>query len=144
MAHQIFTVEEITKYIKTLLSADETLRDVYLTGEISNFYHHNSGHMYFTIKDKKAAIKSVMFKGQNNKLDFEPEDGMEVTAHGYIDIYAPRGEYQFYVDKIQPEGKGALFLAFKQLKKKLEKEGLFQEDKKKSIPVLPSKIGIVT
>ncbi|MFW5787776.1 MAG: exodeoxyribonuclease VII large subunit [Halanaerobiales bacterium] len=144
MAHQIFTVEEITKYIKTLLSADETLRDVYLTGEISNFYHHNSGHMYFTIKDKKAAIKSVMFKGQNNKLDFEPEDGMEVTAHGYIDIYEARGVYQFYVQEMEPEGKGALYLAFERLKERLEKEGLFAPEHKKDIPILPEKIGVVT
>ncbi len=144
MKDNVYTINEITKYIKKILAADEVLNDLWLGGEISNFYHHDSGHMYFTLKDDSACINAVMFEGNNRFLKFEPEDGMEVTAHGYIDVYAPKGDYQFYVDKLHPEGEGALYLAFRQLKEKLEKEGLFADEKKKSIPKLPGKIGIVT
>lgn len=144
MDYKIYSIKEITGYIKRLLSRDEVLSDLWLSGEISNFYHHDSGHMYFTLKDEKARIKSIMFQGNNKDLKFDLEDGLEVTAHGYISVYPPRGTYQFYVDKIQPEGEGALFLAFKQLKSKLEEEGLFEAENKKSIPALPAKIGVVT
>lgn len=144
MESKVYTVREITKYIKKLISGDKNLKDCWLTGEISNFYHHNSGHMYFTIKDDNAQIKAIMFKSNNQHLKFKLEDGLKITAHGYVSVYAPRGDYQFYVDIIKPEGKGALFLAFEQLKEKLEKEGLFASEAKKQIPILPGKIGIIT
>ena len=144
MAHKIYTVSEITKYIKQLMKSDEILRDLYVSGEISNFYHHNSGHMYFTIKDDSSAISAIMFKSKNKKLKFDLEDGLQVTAHGYVSVYEPRGEYQLYVEEIEPQGKGSLYLAFEQLKERLEKEGLFAPEEKKAIPILPKKIGIVT
>ena len=120
MEYKIYSIKEITKYIKRVLSRDEILSDLWLSGEISNFYHHDSGHMYFTLKDDSSRIKSIMFQSKNKDLKYDLEDGLKVTAHGYISVYEPRGTYQFYVDKIQPEGKGALFLAFKKLKDKLE------------------------
>ena len=144
MAHKIYTVSGITKYIKQILNSDEVLRNLYLSGEISNFYHHNSGHMYFTIKDDSAAINAIMFKSKNKRLKFDLEDGLQVTAHGYVSVYEPRGEYQLYVQDIEPKGKGSLYLAFEQLKETLEKEGLFSPEEKQSIPILPKKIGIVT
>ena len=144
MEDKIYTILEITQYIKKLLSRDKVLKDVWITGEISNFHHHSSGHMYFTLKDKQACLPAIMFKSHNRNLKFEPEEGLKVTVHGYINVYVPRGTYQFYVDKIEPEGKGALFLAFKQLKEKLAKEGLFNPETKKEIPLLPQKIGVIT
>ncbi len=144
MEYKIYSIKEITKYINNLLSEDSLLKDLWVTGEVSNFYHHNSGHMYFTLKDDSACLKSIMFQGNNRNLKFEIEEGLKVTAHGYIGVYAPRGDYQFYIDKIEPEGKGALYLAYKQLKEKLDKEGLFAEEAKKPIPLLPKKIGVIT
>jgi len=144
MAHKIYTVSELNKYINQIFKSDEILKDLYIKGEISNFYHHNSGHMYFTIKDEKSAVKAVMFKNRNKSLKYELKDGLEVTAHGYIGVYEPRGQYQFYVNDINPKGKGSLYLAYEQLKEKLEKEGLFAEEEKSDIPVIPHKIGVVT
>ncbi len=144
MESKIFTVHEITEYIKTLLTGDPLLNDLWVTGEVSNFHHHNSGHMYFTLKDSSTSIKSLIFRSNNRNLKFELEDGLKVNAHGYIGIYEPRGDYQFYIDKIEPSGKGALYLAFEQLKARLADEGLFAEEIKKEIPILPKKIGILT
>jgi exodeoxyribonuclease VII large subunit len=144
MAHKIYTVSEITKYIKRLFTSDKVLDNLYLSGEISNFYHHNSGHMYFTIKDDSSAMSAIMFKSKNQQLKFALEDGLQVTAHGSVNVYKPRGEYQLYVEEIEPKGKGSLYLAFEQLKEKLEKEGLFSPEEKKPIPILPKKVGIVT
>ncbi|MFW6278893.1 MAG: exodeoxyribonuclease VII large subunit [Bacillota bacterium] len=144
MEYKIYNVAEITRYIKELLTKDQTLSDLWVTGEISNFHHHNSGHMYFTLKDENARLSSVMFKSDNRNLKFEPEEGLQVTAHGYVGVYVPRGDYQFYVDKMEPEGKGALYLAYQQLKEKLQEEGLFAPEKKQPIPVLPARIGIIT
>ena len=140
----IFTVKEVTEYIKQLITANSDLNDIWITGEISNFHHHNSGHMYLSLKDNKAKIDAVMFKNNNKKVKFKPVDGLKVNAHGYIDVYKPRGIYQLYIDRLEPVGKGSLFLAFEQLKKKLENEGLFSENNKKPIKVLPAKIGVVT
>ncbi len=106
METKIYSIQEITRYLKKLLSEDENLQDLWITGEISNFYHHNSGHMYFTLKDEKACLRTIMFKGHNQNLKFTPEEGLKVTAHGYIGVYAARGDYQFYVDRMEPEGKG--------------------------------------
>jgi len=141
---KIYTVEEITEYLQALIKEDALLSDFWISGEISNFYHHSSGHMYFTLKDKNSQLKTVMFKGYNSSLDFEPEEGMQVEARGNLDIYAQRGEYQFYAREMERAGKGKLYQAFEKLKARLEKEGLFAESKKKEIPFLASKIGIVT
>ncbi len=140
----IFTVKEITIYIKNLINSDRNLKNIWVTGEISNFHLHNSGHMYFSLKDTSTKIDVVMFKSNNKDIKFKIEDGLKVNVHGYIDIYAPRGNYQLYVDKIEPAGKGSLYLAFEQLKEKLEKGGFFSESAKKSIPSLPAKIGVIT
>ncbi|MDY6864759.1 MAG: exodeoxyribonuclease VII large subunit [Halobacteriota archaeon] len=139
----VFTVQELTKYIKKRLEGDSELSNLWVKGEISNFKHHSSGHMYFTLKDKNSQIRSVMFR-ENTPLKFTPEDGMDVLARGNIGVYEKRGDYQLYVLEIQPEGIGALHVAFEQLKKKLKEEGLFDEGHKKSLPVIPRKIGIVT
>ena len=144
MEKKIFTVTEITKYLKDILAQDPLVNDIWISGEISNFHHHSSGHMYFTLKDQNSAISAIMFKGYNSQLKFQLEDGLKVIAHGYISIYEPRGTYQFYIDFMEPAGKGALYLAFEQLKEKLEKEGLFDPVHKNKIPLLPKKIGIVT
>lgn len=141
---KVYTVEEITEYLQALIKEDTLLSDFWISGEISNFYHHSSGHMYFTLKDKNSQIKTVMFKGYNSSLDFEPEEGMQVEARGNLDIYAQRGEYQFYAREMEKAGKGKLYEAFEKLKAKLEKEGLFAESRKKEIPLLAKKIGIVT
>lgn len=141
---KIYTVAEITEYLQALIKEDTLLSDFWISGEISNFYHHSSGHMYFTLKDKNTQLKTVMFKGYNSSLDFEPEEGMQVEARGNIDIYAQRGEYQFYAREMQKAGRGKLYEAFEKLKAKLEEEGLFAEEDKKDIPFLASKIGIVT
>jgi len=144
MAHKIYKVSELNKYINQVLKSDEILQNIYIKGEISNFYHHNSGHMYFTIKDEKSAVKAVMFKSSNKNLKYELKDGLEVTASGYIGVYEPRGQYQFYVNDITPKGKGSLHLAYEQLKERLEKEGLFSQEAKSDIPIIPHKIGVVT
>ncbi len=141
---KIYTVAEITGYLQALIKEDTLLSDFWITGEISNFYHHSSGHMYFTLKDQNSQLKTVMFKGYNSSLDFEPESGMQVEARGNLDIYAQRGEYQFYAREMEEAGKGKLYEAFEKLKAKLDKEGLFAESRKKEIPLLAKKIGIVT
>lgn len=139
----VFTVKELTKYIKKRLEGDPELTDIWVKAEISNFKHHSSGHMYFTLKDKDSQIRSVMFR-ENTPTKFTPEDGLNVLARGNIGVYERRGDYQMYVVEIQPEGVGALHVAFEQLKKKLNEEGLFDEAKKSPLPFIPKKIGIVT
>jgi exodeoxyribonuclease VII large subunit len=138
----IFSVSEITKRIKHLL--EETFPDIWVRGEISNLRTASSGHIYFTLKDEGAVIKAVLFRGYQRAIPFEPEDGMNVIVHGNIDVFDKRGEYQIIVDLMEPEGIGALQLAFEQLKEKLHKEGLFDEAHKKNIPAFPDTIGIVT
>ncbi len=140
----IYSVSQISNYLEALFSTDEVLQDLWVKGEVSNFYQANSGHMYFTIKDEDAQLKTVMFRYKSKNIDFELEDGMEIAVHGYINIYKVRGEYQLYADEIIPEGKGSLYEAFEKLKKKLKEEGLFAEEHKKKIPLIPKKIGIVT
>ncbi|SDC02780.1 MULTISPECIES: exodeoxyribonuclease VII large subunit [unclassified Candidatus Frackibacter] len=144
MQQKVITVTELTKYIKDKLENDELLSNLLIAGEISNFHHHGSGHMYFTLKDKKTQINSVMFKSANQRLQFEPEDGMKILATGYVSLYEPRGQYQLYVQSLQPDGIGALHIAFEQLKERLQKEGLFEEEHKQELPKLPQKIGVIT
>lgn len=141
---KVYKVAEITAYLKKIIKEDLILSDFWISGEISNFYHHSSGHMYFTLKDENSQLKTVMFKGYNAAIEFEPEDGMQIEARGNLDIYGKRGEYQFYAKQMQKAGQGKLYQAFEKLKVELEKEGLFAESKKKEIPFLADKIGIVT
>nr|PZN03124.1 MAG: exodeoxyribonuclease VII large subunit [Bacillota bacterium] len=140
----VLTVSELTGMIKYLFDSNEILRQVYVRGEISNFKYHLSGHLYFVLKDERAQIRCVMFKNRTILLPFMPENGMKVIALGYVTVYERNGEYQLYVDDMQPDGIGALYLAYEKLKEKLQKEGLFDVSFKKPIPFLPKKIGIIT
>ncbi|MBL7083763.1 MAG: exodeoxyribonuclease VII large subunit [Candidatus Aminicenantes bacterium] len=117
---------------------------LWVEGEISNFYCHQSGHLYFTLKDEASQLKTVMFRGEARKVPFELKNGLQVVSKGRINVYEPRGEYQLVVDVLEPKGKGALQLAFEQLKEKLQKEGLFDPKIKKKLPLLPKKVGVVT
>jgi exodeoxyribonuclease VII large subunit len=137
-----FTVSELTAKIRDLLTRNFT--DVSVVGEISNCREAQSGHIYFTLKDDRSQVPCVYFKQQQRGVKFRPEDGLQVTVRGSISVYEQRGEYQIYVEKIDLMGQGALQLAFEQLKKRLEAEGLFHAARKKSLPLLPSRIGIIT
>src|SRR5215472_5928305 len=139
---QILTVSELTSRIRDLLARNFT--DIFVQGEISNCREAQSGHMYFTLKDDRAQVRCVFFKQQQRGIKFRPEDGLQVTVRGTISVYEQRGEYQIYVEKIEPLGLGALQLAFDQLKKRLEAEGLFDAARKKPLPLLPSRIGLIT
>ena len=138
------TVSEINQYIKDLIDVNPPLSDVYIKGEISNFKAHSSGHFYFTLKDAQSALRSVMFRSSAQKMTFMPENGMKVIAHGRISVFVRDGTYQLYADSLDPDGVGALYIAFEQLKRKLESEGLFAQEKKKNLPKIPSVVGIVT
>jgi exodeoxyribonuclease VII large subunit len=138
------TVTALTKYIKRKFEVDPHLQDLWIKGEISNFTYHTRGHMYFTLKDENARIQAVMFAGYNRYLAFKPENGMKVLVRGEISVYEPSGNYQIYVKEMQPEGIGNLYLAYEQLKKRLEEEGLFSQQHKKPIPKFPRYVGVVT
>ncbi len=120
------------------------MRDLLVAGEISNFKHHHSGHMYFTLKDEKSSLRCVFFRRENSRCLFTPAGGMAVIAHGNISVYEPDGAYQLYVSELEPAGSGSLYLAFEQLKQKLAAEGLFAEERKKKLPFLPRKIAVIT
>jgi exodeoxyribonuclease VII large subunit len=137
-----FTVSELTARIRDLLGKNFT--DIWVAGEISNCREAQSGHTYFTLKDDRSQVRCVFFKQQQRGIKFRPEDGLHVTVRGSISVYEARGEYQIYVESIDPVGLGALQLAFEQLKKRLEAEGLFAADRKKPLPMLPSRIGLIT
>ncbi len=126
------------------LESDELLGDIWLRGEISNFTHHSSGHMYFTLKDKDSRLKCIMFASHNQRLPFMPKEGAKVLARGNVSVYERDGNYQFYVTQMQPDGIGSLYLAFEQLKRKLEEEGLFDPMRKRPIPRFPKAIGVIT
>ncbi len=126
------------------LESDVLLGDVWLRGEISNFTHHSSGHMYFTLKDKDSRLKCIMFASHNQRLPFIPREGSKVMARGNVSVYERDGNYQFYVTAMQPDGIGSLYLAYEQLKSKLETEGLFAESRKRPIPRFPRAIGVIT
>lgn len=141
----LLTVSQLNRYLKSKFEEDSNLTSVFLTGELSNFTHHyKSGHLYFSIKDTTATIKAVMFSTQSARLRFLPQDGMKVIARGRVSIYEATGQYQLYVEDLQPDGVGALNLAYEQLKAKLEKEGLFAAERKQPIPAYPQRIGVVT
>jgi len=139
----VYTVSELTRAVKLHLESE--FYDVWVTGEISNFKPHAaSGHWYFTLKDKDSQCAAVMFRSAARLVRFRPADGLAVLARGFITVYEPRGGYQLQIEKLEPRGKGALQLAFEQLKEKLAKEGLFAPERKKPLPLLPRRIGIVT
>ena len=139
------TVSQVNRYIKAILDEAQPLNRLYVSGEISNFKHYRqSGHMYFTLKDNSSQLKCVMFAGNNSNLKFTPEDGMSVVCFGKVSAYERDGQYQLYVSSMQPNGLGALALAYEQLKQRLEKEGYFAPEHKKPIPKYPAKIGVAT
>jgi exodeoxyribonuclease VII large subunit len=138
----IFSVAELTSNIKNLL--EENFSFIWINGEISNFSKPSSGHYYFSLKDSRSQISAVMFHGQNRKLTFLPENGMQITALGRLSVYEPRGTYQIIVEHLEPKGIGALQIAFEQLKEKLKNEGLFDVQHKRPIPLLPNKIAVIT
>ena len=145
MEDKTFTVSEINSYINRKMKLDVNLKNIYIRGEISNYKTYPSGHSYFTLKDEKSQISAVMFKGNKDRfLKFEPQNGMKVIIKGKIEVYVKTGRYQLYATKITEDGIGELYIAFEQLKKKLDKEGLFDEDHKKDIPKYPNRIGVVT
>lgn len=141
LAH-IYTVSELNRKIKAIL--EQNFPFIWITGEISNFRMPSSGHFYLTLKDKTSQIQTVMFRGQNQNLKFVPEDGMSVTGLGRISVFEPRGSYQVILEYLEPKGVGALQVAFEQLKKKLDDEGLFDDQYKKPLPFIPEKIGLIT
>ena len=136
------SVSELTSKLKDLIESN--FSNIWIQGEISNFKHHSSGHMYFTLKDQGAELRCVMFRGFNQGIHFKPEDGMDVILQGKITVYEPRGQYQLMVQNMEPAGIGTLFLAFEALKKQLQSEGLFDNSLKKQLPQYPKKVGIVT
>ena len=142
--HQYLSVSALTKYIKRKFDADPHLQNVYIRGEISNFKQHSSGHMYFTLKDDKARVLAVMFAAQARGMKFVPENGMKVLLRGDVTVYEASGQYQVYVKHMTPDGIGDLYLAYEQLKKKLEEKGLFSEYHKKPIPPFPKTVGVIT
>ncbi len=144
MAFQPLTVTEVNQYIKQMLEQDQILSQVSVRGELSNYKMHSSGHHYFTLKDDGAVISAVMFRGDASKLRFRPENGMKVILSGRVSLFPKSGQYQIYVRDMQPDGVGALYIAFEQLKQKLYAEGLFDPAKKKPIPRYPGRIALVT
>ena len=139
---RVYTVSDLTARIRDLLARNFT--DVSVQGEISNCRPATSGHIYFTLKDERAQVRCVFFKQQQRGMRFRPEDGLKVTVRGSVSVYEARGEYQIYVESLEPLGRGALQVAFEQLKKKLDAEGLFDPARKKALPLLPSRIGLIT
>lgn len=141
----ILSVSQLNFYIKSLFDSDSKLNDLLIQGEISNFTdHYKSGHLYFSLKDENSVVKAVMFSGNTKRLRFMPENGMKVIVRAKASLYEVSGQYQLYVEDMQPDGIGSLSLAFEQLKDKLKKEGLFNTSTKKTIPKYPKKIGVVT
>ncbi len=140
----IVSVAELNLYTKKLLESDGFISDIYVRGELSNFKIYSSGHLYFSLKDEKAALAGVMWRSYASKLPFVPKDGLKVIAHGRISLYEDSGRYQIIVDDLQPDGIGSLYYAYEQLKQKLRDEGLFDEKNKKSLPRYPKRVGIIT
>lgn len=144
MQPRIYQVREVNRYLKGKLEGDDFLQNLGVQGEISNFKHHSSGHMYFTLKDEELTLRCVMFRSQNRRLNFAPRDGLQVIALGSIGVYIRDGVYQFYVEAMEPAGLGSLHLAFEELKRKLAGEGLFSPERKRSLPLLPRRVGVIT
>ena len=140
MNDKYITITQLTRYIKYKIDTDVNLNEVFIKGEISNFKAHSRGHYYFTIKDEGARINAVMFATNTKKLQFTPEDGMKVLVTGKISVFEANGGYQIYVSDMLEDGVGNLYIAFEQLKKKLEAEGLFDERLQKPIPKIPTRL----
>lgn len=142
---RVITVSQLNEYIKAVIEGQPVLRSIFVKGEISNFTnHYKTGHLYFTLKDETSLIRCIMFKGSADKLKFAPENGMKVILHGKVSAYPRDGQYQLYADNMEPDGIGALYIAYEQLKARLEKEGLFDPRYKKPLPKIPKKVGIIT
>lgn len=140
----VFSVTALNQFIKELLDSETSLNNLYVRGELSNFKLHSSGHMYMTLKDENSSIRAVMFKGDAFRLKFRPDSGMRVIAFGRISVYPRDGAYQLYIGDMQPDGIGALYLAFEQLKTQLAQEGLFDAAHKKELPLYPERIALIT
>lgn len=138
------TVAQLTEYISRVIQGDPHLTDLTVTGELSNFIHHSSGHMYFTLKDRESSIKGVMFQTWNRRLPFRPENGQEVFVRGDVVVYKRGGNYQLNIYAMEPAGQGALALAFAQLKERLSAEGLFEQERKLPLPKFPGRVGLIT
>jgi exodeoxyribonuclease VII large subunit len=139
---KVYTVSEVTRLVK--LELENSFPLLWVEGEVSNFHRHTSGHLYFTLKDEQCQLRAVMFRSDAGRVKFDLKDGLRLICRGRINVYEPRGEYQLIADLIEPKGKGALQLAFEQLKEKLRAEGLFDPQRKKPLPLFPKKIGVVT
>ena len=144
MEYKALSVSELNSYIKNKIADDEYLNNILIKGEISNFKHHYTGHMYFTLKDDNSLIKCIMFKSYTSNLKFVPKDGMSVLAFGTVSVFERDGVYQLYCKAMQEDGMGSLYKAYEELKNKLEKEGLFSKEHKKKLPVMPRIIGVLT
>ena len=144
MERKYLTVTALNRYLKAKIDADSQLQKIYIMGEISNFKHHSSGHLYFTLKDENSRVNAVMFSSKARKLPFEPANGMKVFIQASVSIYDVAGTYQLYVDKMEQDGLGNLFLRYEQLKKQLAGEGLFSPENKKQIPKFPSRIAVLS
>ena len=144
MNDKYISVSQLTRYIKYKIDNDVNLNEVFLKGEISNFKAHSRGHFYFTLKDEGSRINAIMFASQTKKIKFVPQDGMKVLVTGKISVFEANGGYQIYVNEMLEDGVGNLYIAYEQLKKKLENEGLFNKDHKKEIPHIPKRVGVVT
>lgn len=145
MERRIITVSELNEYIKKVLEHDELLMRIFVKGEISNFTnHYKTGHFYFSLKDEGGTVRAVMFRGSAARLKFMPENGMRVIVGGRVGVFPRDGQYQIYAETMEPDGIGALYIAYEQLKKKLEAEGLFDASRKKPLPKIPTRIGVIT
>ncbi len=143
-SRQALSVTQLNEYLKMVIEGDRVLSNVFVRGEISNFKLYSSGHAYFTLKDDAGQLKSVMFRSYFSRMAFVPEDGMRVIAHGRVSVYETNGQYQLYVDDLQPDGAGSLAMRFEQLKRKLAAEGLFDEARKRPLPPMPRRVGVIT
>ena len=141
---QALSVTQVNLYIKEIMNRDDVLTDVLVKGELSNFKAHSSGHMYMSLKDETGVMRAVMFRSSAAKLNFKPQNGMKVDAHGRVTVYERDGQYQLYIDHMQQDGIGDLYVAFEQLKNKLSAEGLFDPAHKKPLPKYPKRVGVVT
>lgn len=145
MNGSVLTVSQVNFFLKSLIEGDGRLTDIFISGEVSNFTdHYKSGHMYFSLKDERSVIKAVMFAASARRLRFRPQNGMKVIIRGRVSVYEPSGQYQLYAEDMQPDGLGALSLAYEQLKARLAQEGLFDQERKRPLPPYPERIGVVT
>lgn len=144
MQGETLTVSQLNEYLRMRMDGDPLLADVWVRGELSKFTHHQSGHFYFALKDEAAVVSAVMFRSYAARVAFVPESGMKVLLHGRVSVFPRDGKYQIYADEMQPDGLGALYLALEQLRKKLEAEGLFDAARKRPLPAIPGRVGIVT